>query len=370
MFDEAEIAAVRAPLNQASTLPPGAYTRADVFDREVAALFRKEWVCVAREEQVPNPGDYRAVSVGCQPLIIARDKDGSIRAMSAICPHRGMPVATGEGNVTAFSCPYHLWKFALDGQLISAPLMDEVQDFPNDNCNLARVRLETWNGFVFVNLDADALPLNARLEGLVAIMDGYDMNDMQIVSSTKFESPWNWKILVENFMEAYHHIGPHNDSLQATYPAKRSSVSGSVVDGWSVLHMPTVSESGDDGLPPLPNLTERQQGEILASVIMPTFCWINTPSVAFWYQLNPRAADDFDLTIHALVHKDLASSELGAEIGPLVIEGVRHIHLEDIPVNEGPWTGVNAPLTRQGRLSLLEEAIWQCNNWWLNRVCA
>ena len=88
MFDEAEILAVRAPLAEASTLPPGAYTRADVYAREAEVLFGREWVCVAREEQLPNPGDYRAVEVGRQPLIIARDGNGAINAMSAICPKR------------------------------------------------------------------------------------------------------------------------------------------------------------------------------------------------------------------------------------------------------------------------------------------
>jgi len=368
MISPDEIIAVTKPLDEAYTLPPSAYTDAGIYDDEVRTLFQREWVCVAREEQLPEPGQYRSVEVGRQPLIVARQFDGSIRAMSAICPHRGMPVVDGHGQATNFSCPYHLWKFGLDGNLISAPLMDDVKGFPDSNCNLAPVQVECWQGFIFVNLDPEAPSLNARLPALNALMDGYDMQDMVIAGSVDFESPWNWKILIENFMEAYHHIGPHNASLQSTYPAKQTNVSGSVEDGWSVLHMPSVAHEEEGGLPPLPNLTEKQSGEILASVIMPTFCWINTPAVAFWYQLNPKSHDDMHLTIHALLPRSLAESDGGHELGQLVLEGVKHIHLEDIAVNMGPWQGLNAPLTKQGRLSLLEESIWQLNNWWIKRV--
>ena len=367
MFKPDEITAVTRPLAEASTLPPTAYTSAEIFQKELDTLFRHEWICVAREEQLPEPGHYRSVTVGRQPLIVARQFDGTIKAMSAICPHRGMPVVDSHGQGTGFSCPYHLWKFGLDGHLISAPLMDDVADFPNGNCNLASIQAESWQGFIFVNLDPHAAPLANRLGELNLLVDGYDMQDMVIAGSVSFDSPWNWKILIENFMEAYHHIGPHNESLQSTYPAKRSNVSGSVEDGWSVLHMPSVAEKGE-GLPPLPNLNERQAGETLASVIMPTFCWINTPAVAFWYQLNPKAHDDMDLVIHALLPRSLAEAEGGHDLGQLVLEGVKHIHLEDIAVNMGPWQGLQAPLTRQGRLSLLEESIWQLNNWWVKRV--
>ena len=231
MFTSDEIAAVTRPLAEASTLPPSAYTNPGVFEEEVGALFQREWVCVAREEQLPEPGQYRNVEVGRQPLIVVRQADGSIKAMSAICPHRGMPVVSDHGRASNFSCPYHLWKFGLDGHLISAPLMDNVDGFPESDCGLSPIKVECWQGFVFVNLDPNSPPLAERLTALNQLMDGYDMQDMVIAGSIDFDCPWNWKILVENFMEAYHHIGPHNESLQSTYPATRSSVSGSVEEG-------------------------------------------------------------------------------------------------------------------------------------------
>lgn len=369
MLDSASLEAVTRPLAQASTLPPQAYTRADVFDLETREIFYKEWICVAREDQIPNPGDYRTAQIIDQPLIVVRNEDDGINALSAICPHRAMTVVTEPGNTSTFSCPYHLWKFALDGSLISAPLMDGVDPLPRSDCGLPNVRVETWQGFIFVSLDPKAPSLASKLASLAPITDGYDMGDMVVATSLDFDCPWNWKILVENWMEAYHHIGPHKDSVQPTHHAKDSYVSGDIEYGWSVLHMPEApGQPEQQGLPTLPNLDDTQRSEMLASVIMPTFCWFNTPSVSFWYQLTPRAHDQMHLTIHTLLPRALADADTDGEIAAAVQASIEHVHLEDIAVNEGPWRGLHAPLTRQGRLSHLEEAIWQINQWWTRRI--
>jgi phenylpropionate dioxygenase-like ring-hydroxylating dioxygenase large terminal subunit len=371
VLSQQEHASLNAILSKAKTLPPRAYTSPAIFDRELETIFRKEWVCVAREDQIPGAGDYKSVEVVDQPLIVVRLKDNTVHAMSSICPHRAMQVVNDSGNTRSFSCPYHLWKFGLDGGLISAPHMDNVEDFPPPNCGLKSVKVEIWEGFIFVNLDPESQPLRQRLGKLDEEISEYRMADLVVVASSEFDCPWNWKILVENFMEAYHHIGPHLESIQPSHNAKDSYVSGSVSNGWSVLHMPEVEGFQQDEtgqLPMIEGITEKQQSEILASLIMPTFAWLNSPSVAFWYELKPSAYNKMKLVIHTLLPGEIARSADGADIATLVQSTIEHIHLEDIAVNEGPWKGLNAPLTEQGPLSHLEEAIWQMNQWWSQRI--
>ena len=196
------------------------------------------------------------------------------------------------------------------------------------------------------------------------------MGSMRIAGSVDYDCPWNWKLLIENFMEAYHHVGPHNASLQGTYPAKQSYVSGSVEQGWSVLHMPSIDSHEEKLLPQLPGLNETQANQSLASVIMPTFCWINTPAIAFWYELKPNGYDDMKLTIHALAPQAMLEGDDEGVAGELLLSVIKGIHEEDIPVNLGPWQGMHAPMTGQGRLSHLEESIWQINQWWAKRMAA
>ncbi len=369
LLDAATIQAVRRPIDQASTLPPKAYTDASLFDAEKQSIFYRDWVCVARVDQIPAAGDFLCVDVVDQPLIVVRQKDGSIHAMSSVCLHRAMPVASGSGNASSFSCPYHLWKYDLDGRLISAPMMDDVKEFPPPNCRLPSVLVECWGGFVFVNLDPEATPLSPQLAGLGDLLENYHLEELVIAGTTEFESPWNWKLLIENFMEAYHHIGPHINSFQPVYPAKDASVvADTEAHRWSALEMPSPHPADEDGLPAFPGLDPRQEHLLTACVVSPTLIFATSNNLVVWYEVIANRVDDMLLRIHVLLRPEIAASADIQAAMPSVIDGVRFIHEEDIPVNEGPWQGVNAPMTGMGRLSLHEAAIWHMNQYWLDRL--
>lgn len=368
MLSPEEIANISAPLSRATTLPPKCYTDPEVFERERTALFHREWICVARAEQLPDAGDYLCVDVVGQPVIVVRLDGGDLHAMSGVCLHRAMPVAEGSGNARSFSCPYHQWKYDLEGNLISAPLMDGVENFTPRDCRLAPVRVETWQGFVFVNLDTGAESLIARLGALDEIIDNYEIESLRIAATMTFDSPWNWKLLVENFMEAYHHIGPHSQTLQPIYPAKDSWLQPASDHLWSVLHMPGVERDRKNDFPTLPRLTADQTRDLLAVVVSPTLLFAPGRNQVAWYQLEPDAFDHMNLNIHVLLRPETIRDPAFAARIPDIMERVRVVHLEDIAANEGPWKGLNAPLAKAGRLSLLEEAIWHMNQFWIERV--
>ncbi len=362
-----EAACVTAPLAHATTLPPRAYTDPDIFAHEVSKIFEREWVCVARAEQIPQPGDYLCIDLLKQPLVIVRQKDGQIRAMSSVCLHRAMPVATGTGNAHHFSCPYHLWKYDLDGRLISAPMMDGVAGFPPPGCQLPAVACEVWNGFVFVNIDETAAPLAPQLHDLSLLLADYRIGELVIGGTLEFDSPWNWKLLVENFMEAYHHIGPHVNTFQPVYPAKDAYVEADAAHLWSALHMPSQLPREPDSLPLLPGLPSGNH-HLIACLVSPTLLFAPGDTMVAWYQVLPAAVDHMTLKIHILVHPETASDAAYADALAEMMAGVQFVHEEDIAVNEGPWRGVNAPLAAAGRLSRHEAAIWHMNQFWAERV--
>lgn len=187
-----DVARVRAPLARSSTLPPAAYIDARVFDVEVDTIFARDWVCVARQEQLSAAGDYVCVDLPGQPIVVARGRDGGLRAFSRICLHRAMPVAEGAGNASRFVCPYHHWTYELDGSLRSAPMMAGAEGFEPSRCRLPALRLEVWQGFVFVNRDPDAAALGPRLAGLEALIRPYGFSELVVAATTEFDSPWNW----------------------------------------------------------------------------------------------------------------------------------------------------------------------------------
>ena len=170
----------RGTFADAVGLPPSVYSDPDFYRFELEAVFGSAWLCVGRTEQIPNVGDYLAVTRAGEPLIVVRVADSKIRAMSAVCRHRGMcltsdtnhseddmldPPRFVSGTAKNFRCPYHYWVYDLEGQLIGAPEMTRTTGFDTKSVRLPSLAVELWQGFIFVNLDssADPAPLAPKL---------------------------------------------------------------------------------------------------------------------------------------------------------------------------------------------------------------
>ncbi|MEM9564446.1 MAG: aromatic ring-hydroxylating dioxygenase subunit alpha [Actinomycetota bacterium] len=365
---------VRAPLAEAWTLPPQAYTDPAVWAVEVEQVFRRDWVCVARVEQVGEARAQLPVDVAGQPVVLTNPTGGAdgIRALANVCLHRAMPLVAEPASGRHLTCPYHLWSYDLGGRLRTAPLMEGCVGFDVDDQQLPEIPVEVWEGFVFVCLAPEPEPLAPQLEPLRRLLADHAMGDLVIGGTIEFDSPWNWKLLVENFMEAYHHIGPHRRTFQPIYPAAQSSVPDNEGGPWSLLRMPgvrgDVDGDGREGLPFLPGLRGRQRDELLAACVFPTMLVAPSSTLTVWYELRPSAHDEMLLRIHLLLPPEtLARPEIEAAV-PAIMDDIAGVHHEDIAVNEGPWRGLQAPLTGQGRLSPLERSIHQLNQLWLDRV--
>ncbi|HIG39263.1 MAG: aromatic ring-hydroxylating dioxygenase subunit alpha [bacterium] len=356
---------VRQPLEKAWTLPPEAYTSADIFKAETDAVFKKDWICVARQEQVAEPGDFVCFDLPGQPLVIVRDRSGELQALSRICLHRAMPLVEDSGNTNRFTCPYHSWTYELDGSLRSAPLMDGVEDFDPKKCQLPQFQLEVWQGFIFVNQNEDARPLAPQLAKFSRLIQNYDLDKLEVFHTLDFPSPYNWKILTENFVEAYHHIGIHRNTFQPVYPAKDSFAEDNEGKPWVMLRMPGLHD--ENGTNVFPKLDDIQKDELFAACVFPTLLFAASASGAFWYQLEPYSNDQMNLKIHALGYPEVVQA-LDDESRAGLEAAVSMIHHEDIEANEGVWKGMHGSTTQQGRLSILEKPIWQLNQLWLDRM--
>ncbi|SVC79304.1 uncharacterized protein METZ01_LOCUS332158, partial [marine metagenome] len=142
----AEVAQTRASLLESKHLPGWFYTSPELFQHEIDTIFMKEWLCVGRLEEFPNAGDYAAIRIAGEPLLICRGNSGEMNAFRNICRHRGVEVATGEGNLAKFTCPYHAWVYDLEGKLMGAPHVKELKAFDVAGCSLPRVQIDNWGG--------------------------------------------------------------------------------------------------------------------------------------------------------------------------------------------------------------------------------
>ena len=363
-----EIARSRRPLEDAWTLPAAAYVRQDIHALETERILRRSWTPLARVDQVPEPGDFIAMDLAGQPVLLVHGLDGTFRVMANVCRHRAAPVAQGTGRRKLFTCPYHAWSYDTEGRLAAAPLMEGARDFPSDDCRLTQFRSEVWEGFVMANLDPQAPPFAPQVESLRRYFEAFGVGDMVVARTLTYDSGWNWKVLVENFMEAYHHLAAHVQTLEPGFHARDSSVPDN--DGpWSILHMPAAAP--DPGRPRLvQGLPDWQAGALFAAVAFPHFMFALHGDGMAWYQVLPTAGDRFVLKIHVCVPRHVLEMEGADDVLAHLEQATAAIHAEDIVVNDLVWRGLNAPASGQGRLSPLERSIWQMNQWWLARMGA
>ena len=192
-----DLSETRAELGRARHLPGYVYDSPEVFALEKEKIFLKDWLALARVEEIEQPGDYMTFRVLGEPVVVCRDRDGAINAFANVCAHRGVEVAAGSGNTSEFSCPYHGWLYDLQGKLIGAPYMKEAEGFDPASCRLKPLRSGTWAGWVFVNFDDAAMPLERHVAFFEEAFGFFRMQDCRLGSKHTTDVDCNWKFVNE-----------------------------------------------------------------------------------------------------------------------------------------------------------------------------
>ena len=195
---------VSAPFEAARAMPPSVYTSPDFLQLELGQVFAREWICLGRSDSLPKAGDYFTYDLAGQPIVVIRDREGGLKALSNVCLHRMSTLLEGSGNRSAIVCPYHGWTYNLDGTLRGAPAMTLNTAFCKADYRLPQIRTAQWLGWLFVTLNPDIEPPNAGLAEVETLIGDFGMETY--VETFRETHVWdtNWKILAENFMESYH----------------------------------------------------------------------------------------------------------------------------------------------------------------------
>jgi len=200
-------------------VPKERYTSRAFLDLEMDRLWSRVWQIACREEEVAGPGAFVEYTIGDQSILVVRTADGRLVANHNACLHRGTRLAEGAGTFPDdhIRCRYHAWRYGLDGRLLQVVDEHEFDSLPPDMC-LAAVRLDTWGGFVFVNLDVDvdAEPLLDFLHPIPELLEAYHLDTMRYRAYQSTILPANWKAVVDAFNEAYHVQGTHPQILPWT----------------------------------------------------------------------------------------------------------------------------------------------------------
>jgi len=369
MFDPALYSKVRLPPLEAETMPPWCYTSPEFYRREIDRMFKKVWNFIGREDEIPNPGDYKALDLFDEPIIILRDKAGQLRAFANTCRHRGTRLLQGSGNCRVISCPYHSWAYALNGDLIGTPGMEQTLNFDKKQYGLIPLRLETWAGFVFVSFDEKGESLLEYLGDLPEKLASHRLEDMVCVRRREYDLACNWKIYLENAMEEYHTATVHKTSI-----GKQITIREDSHGAWDGMFMPqktTIALLPEDlasAFPPIPTLDSKAAGGTYFFVIYPSTFFAATQDCIWWLQEFPTAPNRTTISIGSCFPRSTVAR-------PDFDEKVRAYYQrwdkalpEDNAISELQQEGISSSYSRAGRLSYQEPVVGDIANWVLDKV--
>ncbi len=369
------LAASIEPVERAYTLPPAIYTSEEFLRFEHEALYSHEWLCVGRADRIPEPGDWFTVTLADEPLVVVRDKQGGVNCLSAVCQHRAMQVCDGQGNDSTLKCPYHHWNYALDGRLLGAPAMERTEGFDKADYGLPTLRVEQWQGFLFVNFDAEAPPLGPTLGRYEPFVANYELDSVVCPGTFTLEDmPWNWKVMFENFNDGYHANRLHQ-FVQDFCPSSMAEFPVPWDDASNVIFRTNGYTEIDGGfnathraiMPIFPKLTDEERTRSTFALIPPTLCFGTTPDQAFFFLVRPKTAETIDVEIGYLFHPTALEDPLFDLKLQLSDAGVQVFVQQDQDATTRVQRGLRSRFAPRARYSWQEESHVQFNRWLVQR---
>ncbi|MEO1313583.1 MAG: aromatic ring-hydroxylating dioxygenase subunit alpha [Pseudomonadota bacterium] len=182
------------------------YTDHQVFEIEKQGLLSRTWQFGCHVSEISEVGAYTTFEIAGESLFAVRGRDGVVRVFYNVCQHRAHQLVEGSGTTRVIVCPYHAWTYELDGAFRAGPNINAVENFERSSICLSEVRAEEFLGFLFVNLDPNAKPMEAWFPNVRTELEEWVPNWAELKPLEWVETPenCNWKVSVENYSECYH----------------------------------------------------------------------------------------------------------------------------------------------------------------------
>ena len=361
--------------NSASTIPPRLYSEPSVFDLEKERMLTRSWVSVGHVSEIANSGDYFTVDFCEEPILVIRDKNNEVHALSNVCVHRNFPVAHGKGNCNLLKCQYHRWMYNLDGTLRGAPLMENAKNFSIKDWRLHSFHLEIWQGWIFVNLSTNDIPaLAPQIREIEPVFSRHDSEHMVYLNIGKYDIQANWKGVVDIFAENYHTSGIHEKSLNGAVPSSETIVDSTNSSSYCMFRLPSgidaSLENPEDylltgGFELPKNLQKSDLEQAIGGIVFPTFSWYFNPDLIFYVEINPQTYNSTSGRYGIGVSKDATEAPDFKDKYEAYKKNAQIVVDEDIWGIEQMSRGKRSAFAVQGRTSQTEASLWHFHKWYV-----
>ena len=196
-----------------AVVPRAHYTSPEFAKLEMEKMWPKVWQMACRAEQIPEPGDVLVYNSPGASLLIVHTETGAIKAYYNSCLHRGMQLCAENTSVNKLACPFHGFTWNLDGSLAHIPARWDFPHIEEKTFNLPEAKVGSWGGFIFINRDLNAKPLEEYLGHLIPHFVDWPRDQVYLAAQIRKTIHANYKICIEGFVESYHLSGIHAQAL-------------------------------------------------------------------------------------------------------------------------------------------------------------
>ncbi len=326
-------------LSRASTPPSSWYTDPVLAEIELQQVFRSNWLVAGRIDQVAEAGQYLAVNLAGEPIVVVRDK--VLKAFYNVCRHHAAQVMPeGQGCAKAMHCPYHGWTYNLDGSLRSTPQFDGVEKFVRSETGLVPVQVDVWEQWVFVCIDLTADSLAEFLGGIKRRLEKLALNDLAFHKRISYEMECNWKVFIDNYLDGGYHVPILHKGLSKALD--NSSYAVETADRFCLQSCPIAPDEPSSAV---------RGGD------MAYYYWLYPNTMINWYE----GVMDVN-TVHPLsptrcrVDFDYYFADQSEDFKQESIALAHQIQLEDMMISESVQRGLKSAGYDAGRLSPQREA--------------
>jgi Rieske 2Fe-2S family protein len=304
------------------SLPSPHYYSSQMYEREKHSIFFEEWFCVGREEELASGGSLFVADVAGESILVAKTREGQLKAHYNVCRHRGTRlcvesneerwgVTLGRGVTSAATirCPYHQWTYGLDGTLLSAPFLSESEHFSKQHFSLYPVSIQTWGGFLFVNLSTEqdelaARPLLFQLGRIPERLCRFPLSELRTAKQIVYDVAANWKVIMENYNECYH-CGPVHPELCEVVPDFKRAGGGNLDWERGIPHRPgayTFTATGTTARQPFPLLNDDEKVRHMGELIYPNMLLSLSCDHVAAFLLSPQGPERTRIVCKFLFH--------------------------------------------------------------------
>lgn len=371
MYHETAMATT-SPRGLRTTLPARVYTDPSWFALEMERVFARMWVAVGRADALRGAGAFIRRDLAGASVLIVNGSDGVIRAFHNVCRHRGTQLCSAHDGAFrgSIQCPYHAWTYGLDGQLLAAPQMDEVDGFDRSEHPLRPMACAVWDGHVFINLGDAPEPLASQLGDLPARFAPWRMQDLSLAKRIEYDIATNWKLVVQNYNECLHCpvIHPLLNQMHHYLGAANVPSTGTYCGGAMGFKdgVETLSTDGKRRRAFLPGLSAADRALVNYFAIYPNFLLTLHPDYMMTITIWP--VDPGRTRLIAEWHFHPAEMAKPDFVCADAIEFWDRTNREDWAISEQSYQGISSRGYQPGPYSERETQLWEFDQFVLARM--